>query len=84
MSAAVTNVHAGMPMQSQGDGDQQMPCKSSAVVCCQAMTSCGLSIQLGRTVSGGDTFPSEDRLPAVPFQTPLNRITLPEPPPPKA
>jgi len=86
MRAAVsvaTSAHAEMPMQS-GTGDQQKPCKSSAVVCCQAMTSCGLSIQLARTASTSDALSRKDQLPTAAFQTPLDRITPPEPPPPKA
>jgi len=82
--SAATSEHVGMPMQSQGDGERQKPCKFSAVVCCQAMTSCGLAVGLARTVSTSNALSRENRLPARPFQIALNRITPPEPPPPKA
>ena|ERR1700680_467783 len=84
-AAAVTmSGHGGMHHQSPVDGGGQKPCTSSTLVCCQAMTSCGVSASVGRTVSTDDLLPGGATLPATPFQTPLKRVTAPEPPPPKA
>jgi len=82
--AAAAGEHGGMHTGSQGDREQQKPCKSSTVVCCQAMTSCGLSVQITNTVSTDDALLAENSLPPAPLQVALNRITPPEPPPPKA
>lgn len=82
-ASGATSAHAEMPMQSH-TGDQHKPCESATAACCQAMTSCGLSIQLTRTASDRDALSRKDLLPAAPLQIPLDRITPPEPPPPKA
>jgi hypothetical protein len=82
---AAQSMQVGMPMPSNGSDEQQhTPCRSPAVVCCQAMTSCGLSVQLARSILTADEFSRDDQLPAIPFRTPLDRVTPPEPPPPKA
>src|SRR4051794_10375689 len=76
--------HSGMHTESPSDKEQQKPCKFSAVLCCQAMTSCGLSAQLARTVATQDVVPGSQTLPSASFRAVLSRITPPEPPPPKA
>jgi hypothetical protein len=80
---ATATQHAAMPMPSQ-DGNDQKPCGSAAVVCCHAMTSCGMSVQVSSTVSTIYDLPRGNCIPTVPFQTALTRILSPEPPPPKA
>lgn len=83
-AVSAASEHGGMHTEAQGDGGQQKPCTSSTIICCQAMTSCELSVQLARTVSTQDVLPGDDQLPPTPFQAALERITPPEPPPPKA
>lgn len=82
--ASIATAHGDMHSESQHQSDRQKPCKSTAVVCCMAMTSCGLSLQLTRVVSTELVRPNGSALPTAPFQSSLNRIPAPEPPPPKA
>lgn len=73
-----------MHKEPQQGGEQHKPCKSSTIICCQAMTSCGLSVQLARTVPTDDVVLGDSQLPPARFQADLERISPPEPPPPKA
>lgn len=82
--SAATSEHSGMNQQSGGDQTHQKPCESSAVVCCQAMTSCGLSVSLGQTTPRGAWAPADaGALPSL-VQVAVNFVIPPEPPPPKA
>lgn len=83
-AASATSEHGGSHPLTPVDGQQQKPCKSSAVACCQAMASCGLSVQSARTVTTDDFLSGRCDLPPVRFQAVPSRITPPEPPPPKA
>ena len=76
--------HVGMNQQSGGEQRHQKPCDSSAVVCCQAMTSCGLSVSPSGTTSRDEWTPPDADAPPSLVQAALNRITPPEPPPPQA
>lgn len=70
----------GLPAKQQ----QHKSCDSSTVVCCQAMTSCGLTLALSRTASAGHELSAASRGSDVSLQTPASRIAAPETPPPKA
>jgi len=64
--------------------EQPKPCKSAAIPCCVAMTSCGTTIALGASVSS-TVFPIAVQIvPSFHLAHPLGRIAAPEPPPPKA
>jgi len=76
--------HGAVNAASEGRTKHPKPCKSSAIICCQAMTACGLSARLSATVSTEDAFPADNQLPTDPGQAALSRITPPDPPPPKA
>ena len=82
-AAASMDDHGGMHAQSQGAEQQHKPCKSSTVVCCDAMTSCGLAVQL-TPVSEQAVQTAESPVPSAPLQVALYRTTPPELPPPKA
>ena len=82
--SAAASEHSGMNRQSGGEQTPQKPCESSAVVCCQAMTSCGLSVSLGQTTPRDAWAPRDaGALPSL-VQVALNFVIPPEPPPPKA
>jgi hypothetical protein len=76
--------HAGAQHELPAKHQQHTSCDSSSVVCCQAMTSCGLTLALSRTASAGDEFPAVSRVSDVSLQTLVSRIAAPETPPPKA
>jgi hypothetical protein len=59
------------------------PCKTVAIPCCVAMTSCGTTIVLGADGSG-TVSPNADQIVPTSYLVPLSRIAAPEPPPPKA
>ena len=80
---ATSSEHAGMP-QHGGQQDRQKPCESSAVVCCQAMTSCGMSITLSASTSRDELVPTDTSAAPSLVQLALDRIIPPDPPPPKA
>jgi hypothetical protein len=64
--------------------EESAPCKSVAIPCCVAMTSCGATIALDARVSSS-AFPiARQIVPSSYFTLPLSRIAAPEPPPPKA
>lgn len=84
IAATTMSGHGAMHHQSPATGGGQKPCTSATLECCQAMTSCGVSASLGRTVSSDHLVGGGAVLPSGPFQTPLRRVTAPEPPPPKA
>ena len=85
MSAAETpSAHGGAHTQSHDGVEHEKSGKSSTVVCCSTMTSCGLSVQLANAVSTQEAQPTSTQLPSVPFQPARNQIAPPEPPPPKA
>lgn len=82
-ATASMDEHGGMHAQAQGAEQQHKPCKSSTVVCCDAMTSCGLAVQL--TAASTQAVRTADRaVPAAPLQVAPYRTTPPELPPPKA
>jgi hypothetical protein len=64
--------------------EQSTPCKSAAIPCCIAMTSCGAPIALDARVSSGAYPMASQIVPPSYFTQPLSRIAAPEPPPPKA
>ena len=82
-SMAMTQ-HPGGQHQSPANQQQHKSCDSSTVVCCQAMTSCGLTLALGRAASAGNELFAASRVTDVSLQTLLSRIAAPETPPPKA
>jgi hypothetical protein len=66
-------------------GGQPKPCKTAAIPCCTAMTSCGTTIIALGNDGSPDAFWIEGRIaPASHLSQPLSRIAAPEPPPPKA
>jgi hypothetical protein len=84
------SVVAGMSHQdshhesSSHKSEQQKPCKTAAIPCCIAMTSCGATIALG-AAGTSDTLSIEAQIVAAShLAQPLTRIAAPEPPPPKA
>ena len=81
--SSMASEHAGMP-QHDGRHDRQKPCESSAIVCCQAMTSCGMSMTLSASTSREELVPRDNRVPQSLVQFALDRIIPPDPPPPKA
>ena len=81
--AATASEHAAMPKHAR-QHDRQKPCESSAIVCCQAMTSCGMSITLSVSTSRDEVVPTNPRIAPSLVQFALDRITPPDPPPPKA
>ena len=64
--------------------DQPKPCKTAAIPCCVAMTSCGTTIALGSSVSSNAFQPEAQIVSPSLLAQPLSRIAAPEPPPPKA
>lgn len=84
-AVAVTPHHGGshheLPAQ---ENDQPKPCRTGAIPCCVAMTSCGTTIALGAGVSADAFQISGQIVPASQPAQPLSRIAAPEPPPPKA
>jgi hypothetical protein len=71
--------HTPPAKQHQGES-----CDSSTVVCCQAMTSCGVTFAPGPRAMGDAEFAAAARVTQIEFQTPLSRVATPETPPPKA
>jgi len=63
---------------------QPKPCKSAAVPCCVAMTSCGTTIALGPDGSAAAFAIAGQIVSPFHLAQPLSRIAAPEPPPPKA
>jgi len=64
--------------------EQPKPCKSAAIPCCVATTSCGTTIALGASVSA-TSFPiAAQFVPSFHLAQPLSLTAAPEPPPPKA
>jgi hypothetical protein len=85
-SSAVVMAHQnGTPHELPAQkGERPKPCKSAAIPCCVAMTSCGTTIALGASVSSA-AFPIAAQIaPHFHLAQPLSRIAAPEPPPPKA
>lgn len=72
--------HDELPAQ----GAHTKPCKSAAIPCCGAMTSCGATIALGTTDQSQTLATTTHIVPSLRFAQPLSRIAAPEPPPPKA
>lgn len=73
--------HHELPAQKS---EQPKPCKSAAIPCCVAMTSCGTPIALGGSASS-TAFPIAVQIvPPFSLAKPLSRKAAPEPPPPKA
>jgi hypothetical protein len=87
-SAPVDGHEAG---HDHGSSRQQMPDqggsqddRSSPLDCCQAMTSCGTVIDLGPVAEPSPRGVATALAIGALAETPLSRITAPEPPPPKA
>ncbi len=59
------------------------PCKTVAIPCCVAMTSCGTTIVLGATISATAS-PNAVQIVPASYLVPFSRVAAPEPPPPKA
>jgi len=76
--------HAGAQHESPANRHQGKSCDSSTVICCQAMTSCGLTFAAGSMASAGTEFSAATRVTQIELQTPLSRVAAPETPPPKA
>jgi hypothetical protein len=77
--------HHGSHHQSPAKkGEQPKPCKTAAIPCCIAMTSCGTTIALGPAVSSNTFQIGAQVAPHSHLAQPLSRIAAPEPPPPKA
>src|ERR1700687_3806358 len=84
-SASMTMAqHAAAQHESPASRHHGKSCDSSTVVCCQAMTSCGLTFAAGPTDSAGAELSAATRVTQIELQTPLSRIAGPETPPPKA
>jgi hypothetical protein len=73
--------HHGSPAQKS---EQPKPCKTAAIPCCVAMTSCGATVALGAGVLSTAFQPEAQIVSAFHLAQPLGRIAAPEPPPPKA
>ena len=73
--------HNESPIQKS---DQPKPCKTAAIPCCVAMTSCGTTIALGAGAPSNALQIGAQIVPAYYLTQPLSRIAAPEPPPPKA
>lgn len=65
-------------------GEQPAPCKSAAIFCCVAMTSCGTTIAIDASVSTTPFPVAAQIVPSFRLAQLLSRIAAPEPPPPKA
>jgi hypothetical protein len=75
--------HSGSQHESPAQGGQPKPCKTAAVPCCIAMTSCGTTIAL--RPKSADVFQVlAQSVPGSDLSQPLSRVAAPEPPPPKA
>jgi len=77
--------HGGSHYESPAQkSDQPKPCKTAAIPCCAAMTSCGTTIALDPAVSPNASQIEAQLVTASHPAQPLSRIAAPEPPPPKA
>ena len=83
MSAAA-NAHSGMNEHRGEKQTHHKPCESSAVVCCQAMASCGVSVSIDQTTRRDGWIGRETGTLPSHVQVGLNLIIPPEPPPPKS
>lgn len=83
MPSAAAGDHSGRNQHDGAKQTQHKPCESSTVVCCNAMTSCGLSASLGERMSRGERGRRDaGALPPL-VQVALNLVIPPDPPPPK-
>lgn len=82
-SAAAMADHASSHHEFPAKKGAPKPCKTVAIPCCVAMTSCGTSIALGGDISSTASSNSVQIVPSSSL-IPLSRIAAPEPPPPKA
>jgi len=73
--------HQESPAQN---GGHPKPCRTAAIPCCVAMTSCGTTTALAAAISQNAFRTKAHTVPASYLAQPLNRIAAPEPPPPKA
>src|SRR6266576_3188072 len=84
-SRAVTTPHDAShhkaPVEKR---EQPKPCKTAAIPCCVAMTSCGTTVALGAPVFSSALLLADQIAPSFHSAKPLSRIAAPEPPPPKA
>jgi hypothetical protein len=71
-------------MHTKHGDEQEKPCKTSTVVCCKAMTSCGITLKLERIVAPYRVPAARNEPPATPLQVAINHVSPPDPPPPKA
>ena len=82
--AAVMMHHGGTTHESPQKSQLPKPCKTAAIPCCIAMTSCGATLALGAGTSPDAFQISAHVAHASQFAEPLSRVAAPEPPPPKA
>jgi hypothetical protein len=82
-SGAAMEQHAGSHHESPATKGALKPCKTVAVPCCVAMTSCGTTIVLGTGISSAVS-PNAGQIVPSSYLIPFSRVAAPEPPPPKA
>jgi hypothetical protein len=87
--AAGTDSHAGMHHQqnhpAQSHGEQNEPCQTPASQeCCRALTSCSPTIVVTQATIVADLVSAQVNRPSSPETSKLSRVSVPEPPPPKA
>jgi hypothetical protein len=78
------SAHASSHMDARHGDEHEKPCKTSTVVCCKAMTSCGISLKLERIVADYSGPSGRNQLPATLLLVAINHVSPPDPPPPKA
>ncbi len=83
-SATVVMPHGSHHESPAQKNEQPKPCKTAAIPCCIAMTSCGTTIGLGSRASASAFQMRAQIVPPSRFSQPLSRVAAPEPPPPKA
>ena len=88
-----TTAPSAAPMAQHGSSHHELPargsdrsksCKSVAVPCCVAMTSCGTTITHDSNATSAAFATAAQIVSPFQLRQPLSRLTAPEPPPPKA
>ena len=75
--------HNGSQHEMPAKKDASKPCKTVAIPCCVAMSSCGTTIVLGSNISS-TVSPNAGQIVPSSYLVPFSRVAAPEPPPPKA
>jgi hypothetical protein len=84
-SAATVMSHQNSHHESSSQqSGQPKPCKTAAIPCCIAMTSCGTTMALGAGGASDALWIEAQIVASSHLAHPLSRIAAPEPPPPKA